>query len=127
MRQAHEGTRGVFGVSDDRGIEEFRRVTVCPAGVFCRDTVRSRRLSVFELQARSVPGSGGEDTGDLAGCRAGEPGPAARPGQPVGHHLPALTGALGVPERRVVIFGRRLGVALATTQVAIARERARSG
>lgn len=123
------GGRGVFGVELMINGDEvyFADVTVCPAGS-AWVTVRSQRLSVFELQARAILGLA-VDTLMISPGAARVINPDHTAGRAaVGAAPPAdaLTGALGVPESDVVIFGRGLGVALATApEVAIARERAR--
>lgn len=93
----------------------FADVTVCPAGS-AWVTVRSQRLSVFELQARAILGLA-VDTLMISPGAARVINPDHTAGRAaVGAAPPAdaLTGALGVPESDVVIFGRGLGVALAT-------------
>jgi phosphoribosylglycinamide formyltransferase 2 len=127
------GGRGVFGVELMINGDEvyFADVTACPqqsAWV----TLRSQRLSVFELQARAILGLP-VDTMMIS------PG-AARliPRGRDGGGLPsadALSSALGVPESDLLVSGRgkapadarhQLGVALATApDVATARDRAR--
>jgi phosphoribosylglycinamide formyltransferase 2 len=82
-------------------------------------TLRSQRLSAFELQARAILGLP-VDTMMMspAAAHAINPGPGGGPPGAAG-----LTGALGVPESDLRVFGR---VALATApDVAAARERAR--
>jgi phosphoribosylglycinamide formyltransferase 2 len=122
------GGRGVFGVElMIKGDEVyFADVTACPhpsAWV----TLRSQRLSAFELQARAVLGLP-VDTMMMSPAAAhvitpGHDGPA--PG------ADALTRALRVPESDLRLFRQRspsagLGVALATApDVAAARDRAR--
>ncbi|HWT49463.1 MAG TPA: formate-dependent phosphoribosylglycinamide formyltransferase [Mycobacterium sp.] len=126
------GGRGVFGVELMINGDEvyFADVSARPhqsAWV----TLRSQRLSTFELQARTILGLP-LDTMMMspAAARAINPGPDAK--SPTAD---ALTAALGVPESDLRIFGRRsqgadathkLGVALATApDVATARDRAR--
>ncbi|MGO9384380.1 MAG: formate-dependent phosphoribosylglycinamide formyltransferase [Mycobacterium sp.] len=126
------GGRGVFGVELMINGDEvyFADVTARPhksAWV----TLRSQRLSAFDLQARAILGLP-LDTMMMspAAARTINPGHDGR--WPTAD---ALTGALGVPESDLRLFGRgsrpagathKLGVALATApDVATARERAR--
>jgi phosphoribosylglycinamide formyltransferase 2 len=101
-------------------------------------TLRSQRLSAFELQARAIlglpvdtlmisPGAARaiHPANELGQARAGE-----------SHTADTLIGALGVPESDLRVFGRasepgdaahQLGVALATApDVGTARDRARN-
>jgi phosphoribosylglycinamide formyltransferase 2 len=123
------GGRGVFSVElMIKGDEVyFADVTASPhpsAWV----TLRSQRLSAFELQARAVLGLPLDTMMMSPGAAHGiEPGPGA--GSPT---TAALTGALGVPESDLRVFGpgsasaHKLGVALATApDVRTARDRAR--
>ena len=131
------GGRGVFGVElMVRGDEVyFCDVTACPyeSGLV---TLRTQRLSQFELQARAILGltvdtimvSPGAAQVIYAGRDAlGPPTPA----EPGGSR--ALADALAVPESDIRIFSyheaetrRRLGVALATApDISTARDRAR--
>jgi phosphoribosylglycinamide formyltransferase 2 len=126
------GGRGVFGVELMINGDEvyFAGVTARPhksAWV----TLRSQRLSAFELQARAILGLP-LDTMMMspAAARAINPGHDGK--WPTAD---ALTGALGVPESDLRLFERgsrpagathKLGVALATApDVATARDRAR--
>ncbi len=119
------GGRGVFGVELMVAGDEvyFADVTARPqhsAWV----TLRSQRLSAFELQARAILGLPVDTMMTSPGAaRAMSPG-ARAPGGGV------LTRALGVPESDVRVFGpapqANSWVALATApDVAAARERAR--
>ena len=124
------GGRGVFGVELMVNGDEvyFADVTACPhqsAWV----TLRSQRLSAFELQARAVLGLP-VDTMMVSPGSAHAIYPA-RDGAGGPPTADALIGALGVPESDLRVFGRgsqphKLGVALATApDVATARDRAR--
>jgi phosphoribosylglycinamide formyltransferase 2 len=94
-------------------------------------TLRSQRLSAFELQARTTLGLP-VDTMMMSPGAARAIDPAGGGGSP---GAAGLAGALGVPESDLRVFGRGLssagttntpGVALATaTDVAAARDRAR--
>ena len=94
-------------------------------------TLRSQRLSAFELQARTTLGLP-VDTMMMSPGAARAIDPASGGGSP---GAAGLAGALGVPESDLRVFGRGLssagatnapGVALATaTDVAAARDRAR--
>lgn len=119
------GGRGVFGVELMVHGDEvyFADVTACPQDS-AWVTLRSQRLSAFELQARAILGIPVDTMMTSPGAaRVGSPGagvPAAG----------ALARALGVPESDARLFGpgSRAGtwVALATApDVATARERAR--
>jgi phosphoribosylglycinamide formyltransferase 2 len=121
------GGRGVFGVElMIKGDEVyFAAVTACPhQSVWV--TLRSQRLSAFELQARAILGLP-VDTMMMspAAAHVMNPGDGGSPA------ADALTGALQVPESDLRLFGRgphsaTLGVALATApDVATARDRAR--
>ncbi len=126
------GGRGVFGIELMINGDEvyFADVTARPRGS-AWVTVRSQRLSAFELQARAILGlpvdtmmiSPGAACAVLRGRDGGPPTAGA------------LGGALGVPESDVRLFGRgshspgaarKPGVALATApEVGAARDRAR--
>ena len=122
------GGRGVFGVELMINGDEVYFVDVTPrphrsAWV----TLRSQRLSAFELQARAILGLPLDTMMMSPGAaRVIKPGRGA--GSPTAD---ALTGAFGVPESDLRLFGRgsdshHLGVALATApDVATARDRAR--
>jgi phosphoribosylglycinamide formyltransferase 2 len=126
------GGRGVFGVELMINGDEVYFVDVAArphqsAWV----TLRSQRLSAFELQARTTLGLPVDTMMMSPGAaRAIDPGHGG--GSP---GAGGLTGALGVPESDLRVFGRGLssagatntpGVALATaTDVAAARDRAR--
>jgi phosphoribosylglycinamide formyltransferase 2 len=126
------GGRGVFGVELMIHGDEvyFADVTAHPhpsAWV----TLRSQRLSAFELQARAILGLP-LDTMMMSPAAAHAIHPGHGGGSPSAE---GLTGALCVPESDLRLFGRgfpsadarnTLGVALATApDVAIARDRAR--
>jgi phosphoribosylglycinamide formyltransferase 2 len=126
------GGRGVFGVELMINGDEvyFADVTAHPhqsAWV----TLRSQRLSAFELQARTILGLP-LDTMMMSPGAALAINPGHGGGSP---SFEGLTGALGVPESDLRLFGRgfrpadarkTLGVALATApDVATARDRAR--
>jgi phosphoribosylglycinamide formyltransferase 2 len=94
-------------------------------------TLRSQRLSAFELQARAILGlpvdtmmiSPGAARVLNPGDQTGRAGSERIRGAPTGD---ALAEAAGVPESDVRVFGRGRGVALATApDVAAARDRAR--
>jgi phosphoribosylglycinamide formyltransferase 2 len=129
------GGRGVFSVELMINGDEvyFADVTACPresAWV----TMRSQRLSAFELQARAILGVPVDTMMNSPGAaRVLDAGRGAVGGSPTPD---ALIGALGVPEGDVRVFGRsggqptdatrKVGVALATApDVATARDRAR--
>ena len=122
------GGRGVFSVElMIKGDEVyFADVTACPHGSVWV-TLRSQRLSAFELQARVILGLP-VDTMMMSPAAAHAINPGHDGGSPTAD---ALTGALRVTESDLRIFGRRLqspelGVALATApDVATARDRAR--
>jgi phosphoribosylglycinamide formyltransferase 2 len=116
------GGRGVFGVElmingDEVYFSDVSAVLPQSAWV----TLRSQRLSAFELQARAILGLPVDALMiSPAAARTSHPAPTAE----------ALTGALAVPESDLRVFDRgpgpRLGVALATApDVAAARDRAR--
>ena len=116
------GGRGVFAVElmingDEVYFADVRAVLPQSAWV----TLRSQRLSVFELQARAILGLPVDALMiSPAAARTIHPAPTAE----------ALTAALAVGESDLRVFDRgpgpRLGVALATaTDVAAARDRAR--
>jgi phosphoribosylglycinamide formyltransferase 2 len=96
-------------------------------------TLRSQRLSVFELQARAILGLP-VDTLMIspAAARAIHRGPETGQASPGGSlSADALAGALGVPETDLRVFGRgsgrQVGVAVAMApDVATARDRARA-
>jgi phosphoribosylglycinamide formyltransferase 2 len=126
------GGRGVFGVELMINGDEVYFVDVAarphPSAWV---TLRSQRLSAFELQARTTLGLPVDTMMMSPGAaRALDPGDGG--GSP---GAGGLTGALGVPESDLRVFGRGLaaagatnppGVALATaTDVAAARDRAR--
>jgi phosphoribosylglycinamide formyltransferase 2 len=131
------GGRGVFGVELlVRGDEVyFADVSARPhdSGLV---TLRSQRLSEFELHARAILGLP-IDTIMISPAAAdlayGGIDAADHPGDPKVDTGAVLAEALGVPESDVRLFGpsetysrRRLGVALATaTDVGAARDRAR--
>jgi phosphoribosylglycinamide formyltransferase 2 len=122
------GGRGVFGVElMIKGDEVyFADVTACPhRSVWV--TLRSQRLSAFELQARAILGLP-VDTMMMSPAAAHVINHGHDGGSPAAD---ALTGALRVTESDLRVFGRRpqsaeQGVALATApDVATARDRAR--
>lgn len=120
------GGRGVFAVElMIKGDEVyFADVTASPhPSVWV--TVRSQRLSAFELHARTVLGLP-VDTMMMSPAAAHAIGPRGDGGSPAAG---ALTGALQVPESDLRVFGAPsagVGVALATApEVATARDRAR--
>jgi phosphoribosylglycinamide formyltransferase 2 len=127
------GGRGVFGVELMINGDEvyFADVTALPQHT-AWVTLRSQRLSVFDLQARATLGLP-VDTIMISPGAAREIPPGRREGGSPG--ADALSGSLGVPESDLLVFGRgsvpagaahQLGVALATApDVATARERAR--
>ncbi|OSC42722.1 formate-dependent phosphoribosylglycinamide formyltransferase [Mycobacterium decipiens] len=122
------GGRGVYCVELMINGDEvyFADVTVCPAES-AWVTVRSQRLSVFELQARATLGLA-VDTMMISPGAARMMNPSRTAGRAsIGvPDAEALTHALGVPESDVRVFGRGLGVALATApELATARDRAR--
>jgi phosphoribosylglycinamide formyltransferase 2 len=127
------GGRGVFGVELMINGDEvyFADVTACPqesAWV----TLRSQRLSLFDLQARAIFGLPVDTMMISPGAARAIPAGRDRCGFPSAE---ALRGALGIPESDLLAFGRgsapadaalELGVALATApDVATARDRAR--
>lgn len=127
------GGRGVFSVELMINGDEvyFADVSPYPTDTAWA-TLRSQRLSAFELQARAILGVA-VDTLMVS------PGAARvlKPGEGFGPTANALTAALGVPESDVRVFARAdseqpagapypLGVVLATApDVATARDRAR--
>lgn len=116
------GGRGVFGVELMVNGDEvyFVDVTAFPAES-AWVTLRSQRLSVFELQARAILGL---PVDTMMNSPA-----AARAIPPGGNWLPganALQGALDVPESDFRVLGGSAAVALATApDLATARDRAR--
>jgi phosphoribosylglycinamide formyltransferase 2 len=119
------GGRGVFGVELMINGDEvyFADVTAClqqSAWV----TLRSQRLSAFELQARAILGLPVDTMMVSPGAARAIPPGRGRGGLP---SADARSGALGVPESDLRVFGRgSAGVALATApDVATARDRAR--
>jgi phosphoribosylglycinamide formyltransferase 2 len=127
------GGRGVFGVELMINGDEvyFAEVTARPqqsAWV----TLRSQRLSVFDLQARTILGLPVDTMMISPGAARAIPAGRERGGFP---SADALSSALGVPESDLLVFGRasapadaarQLGVTLATApDVATARDRAR--
>lgn len=126
------GGRGVFSVDLMVNGDEvyFADVTAWP-GDSAWVTLRSQRLSAFELQARAVMGLG-VDTLMVSPGAARVVGPG-RAAAGVAPSAETLTAALGVPESDVRVFTsvgarapRKLGVALATApEVGTARDRAR--
>jgi len=123
------GGRGVFSVDLMINGDEvyFADVTAWPhesAWV----TLRSQRLSAFELQARAILGLAVDTMMISPGAaRMMNPGyPTGRPGVDGAPTSDALIEAAGVPESDLRVFGRGRGVALATApDVAAARDRAR--
>ena len=120
------GGRGVFSVELMINGDEVYFADVTP---YPREsawvTLRSQRLSAFELQARAILGLPVDTMMISPGAaRVMEPGSVG--GSPTAD---AMIGALGVPESDLRVFGRsgtKLGVALATApDVATARDRAR--
>ncbi|ETW25798.1 formate-dependent phosphoribosylglycinamide formyltransferase [Mycobacterium gastri] len=126
------GGRGVFSVELMVNGDEvyFADVTAWP-GDSAWVTLRSQRLSAFELQARAVLGLG-VDTLMVSPGAARVVGPG-RAAAGVAPSAETLTAALSVPESDVRVFTsahpgrpRKLGVALATAaDVGTARGRAR--
>jgi phosphoribosylglycinamide formyltransferase 2 len=124
------GGRGVFSVELMINGDEvyFADVTARPSDS-AWVTLRSQRLSVFDLQARAILGVATDTMMVSPGAAQVTSGAAPSPD--------ALTGALGVPESDVRVFGpastdrpvgvaRKVSVALATApDVATARDRAR--
>lgn len=114
------GGRGVFGVELMVNGDEvyFADVTARPqhsAWV----TVRSQRLSAFELQARTVLGLPVDTMMVSPGAARGlEPG-----GAPTSEEL---NGALDVPESDIRLFGRGARALATAPEVATARDRARA-
>jgi phosphoribosylglycinamide formyltransferase 2 len=127
------GGRGVFGVELMINGDEvyFADVTARPqqsAWV----TLRSQRLSVFDLQARTILGLAVDTMMISPGAARAIPAGRERGRFP---SADALSSALGIPESDLLVFGRasapadgarQLGVTLATApDVATARDRAR--
>ncbi len=113
------GGRGVFGVELMINGDEvyFADVSPRPCGS-AWVTMRSQRLSAFELQARTILGLP-VDTMMISPAAARETEPGGSP------TADALIGALRVPESDLRVFGRG-GLALATApDVGTARDRAR--
>lgn len=112
------GGRGVFGVELMVNGDEvyFADVTTCPADS-AWVTLRSQRLSAFELQARTILGLP-VDTMMVSPAAARLAGPADSP-DPA-----ALIGALSVPESDVRVSGRGFRALATAPEVTAARERA---
>nr|WP_244184831.1 formate-dependent phosphoribosylglycinamide formyltransferase [Mycobacterium scrofulaceum] len=112
------GGRGVFGVELMINGDEvyFADVTPRPAES-AWVTVRSQRLSAFDLQARTILGLP-VDTMMIS------PGAAHRVQRADGPAA-ALAGALGVPESDLRAVGRGFQALATAPEVAVARERAR--
>jgi phosphoribosylglycinamide formyltransferase 2 len=128
------GGRGVFAVDLMINGDEvyFANVSArLPQSAWV--TLRSQRLSVFELQARAILGLP-VDTLMIspAAARAIHRGPETGQASPGGSlSADALAGALGVPETDLRVFGRgsvrQVGVAVAMApDVETARDRARA-
>lgn len=123
------GGRGVFSVElMINGDEVYFAEVIAGARDSAWVTLRSQRLSAFELQARAILGVAVDTmmVSPGAALLIGQ-GPAA-PGVPPGGDV--LAAALAVPESDLRVFGRdagaHWGVTLATApEVAAARERAR--
>ncbi len=114
------GGRGVFGVElmINRDEVYFADVTPRPHGS-AWVTVCSQRLSAFELQARTILGLPVDTMMISPGAaRAIDPGNAPTAG--------ALTGALGVPESDLRVFGRGFQALATAPEVTTARDRARA-
>jgi phosphoribosylglycinamide formyltransferase 2 len=115
------GGRGVFGVELMINGDEvyFADVTSRPRGS-AWVTVRSQRLSAFELQARTILGLP-VDTMMIspAAARVIDAAPSTNPAKPA-----ALSGALRVPESDLRVFGRGFRALATAPEVAAARERA---
>jgi phosphoribosylglycinamide formyltransferase 2 len=112
------GGRGVFAVELMVNGDEvyFADVTSRPTDS-AWVTLRSQRLSAFELQARTILGLP-VDTMMVSPA-------AARAIDPVGSHDPAaLTGALSVPESDLRVLGRGYRALATAPEVTAARERA---
>jgi phosphoribosylglycinamide formyltransferase 2 len=112
------GGRGVFAVELMVNGDEvyFADVTSHPADS-AWVTLRSQRLSAFELQARTILGLP-VDTMMVSPA-------AARVIAPVDSHDPAaLSGALSVPESDLHVVGRGYRALATAPEVAVARERA---
>jgi phosphoribosylglycinamide formyltransferase 2 len=132
------GGRGIFAVELMINGDEvyFVDVSAClPQSAWV--TLRSQRLSAFELQARAILGLP-VDTMMISPGAARAITPGHEAGQaPAGASLSAgaLIGAVGIPESDLRVFGQKseagdaahqLGVALATApDVSTARDRAR--
>ncbi|BBX98491.1 phosphoribosylglycinamide formyltransferase 2 [Mycobacterium lacus] len=114
------GGRGVFSVELMVNGDEVYFAGVTPRPQHSAwVTVRSQRLSVFELQARAILGL----AVDTMMISPGASRVISARGAPTAD---ALTKALAVPESDVRVFGRGPGVALATApDVGTARDRAR--
>lgn len=119
------GGRGVFGVELMVNGDEvyFADVSAWP-GDSTWVTLRSQRLSVFELQARAILGFA-VDTLMMSPGAARVVG-ADQAAAGVASSADALTAALSVPESDVRVLGRARAVALATApDISTARDRAR--
>lgn len=112
------GGRGVFGVELMVNGDEvyFADVTSCPADS-AWVTLRSQRLSAFELQARTILGLP-VDTMMVSPAAARLAAPADSP-DPA-----ALIGALSVPESDLRVSGRGFRALATAPEVTAARERA---
>jgi phosphoribosylglycinamide formyltransferase 2 len=119
------GGRGAFSVELMINGDEvyFEDVSPCPQET-AWVTLRSQRLSAFELQARAILGLAVDAMMvSPAAARVIEADPDGGLATPIAD---ALTDALGVPESDVQVFGPARGVALATApDVGTARDRAR--
>jgi phosphoribosylglycinamide formyltransferase 2 len=119
------GGRGAFSVELMINGDEvyFEDVSPCPQET-AWVTLRSQRLSAFELQARAILGLAVDAMMvSPAAARVIEADPDGGLATPIAD---ALTDALGVPESDVQVFGPAGGVALATApDVGTARDRAR--
>jgi len=119
------GGRGAFSVELMINGDEvyFEDVTPCPQET-AWVTLRSQRLSAFELQARAILGLAVDAMMvSPAAARVIDADLDGGLGAPIAD---TLTDALGVPESDVQVFGPRRGVALATApDVGTARHRAR--
>lgn len=112
------GGRGVFGVELMVNGDEvyFADVTSCPADS-AWVTLRSQRLSAFELQARTILGLP-VDTMMVSPAAARVAGPADS------QNPAALIGALSVPESDLRVSGRGFRALATAPDVTAARERA---
>lgn len=132
------GGRGVFGVELlVRGDEVYFADTHVRPGDSGLVTLRSQRLSAFEVHARAILGLPVDtimvSPGAIEIAYAGTEHAGSSGDEGQAETAAALIAALSVPESDVRLFGhsetfsrRRLGVALATaTDVKVARERAR--